>query len=158
MPRWSPPDTWGNYSLKELDEVLMAEPISLFPSTPAWYWVLGFIAIVAVHLAVRSYLNWKRNKYRRDALKELENIKGSKTLDQLPSLLKRTAICAYGRESVASLSGTSWIDFLNRTHSRQPFDTHSGEELLALAYSPSPSIAGSSDLTEKVEIWIRHHD
>ncbi|WP_229683458.1 DUF4381 domain-containing protein [Echinicola rosea] len=74
---------------------------------------LGLLGIVVlVVLQVRAY---HKNRYRREALAELENVaSGKRPLFYSFVLLKRTAMHAYGRDTVGQMYGKSWYTFLDK--------------------------------------------
>ena len=110
-------------SLQNLNDILLPPPVSWWPLAGGWYVLLGLLLIVAAWFLYRSIQRWHQNRYRRAALHELSAIaKGLQTeskrepyLRQIPALLKRTALSAYPRDEVASLSGDDWHRFLNGT-------------------------------------------
>lgn len=98
------------------DLALSAPPDWLPPQGPGW-WLLGLLLLAA--LAWGSWRLWqwrRRSRYRREALAQLERLApdlgASESLAELSALLKRTALVAYPRETVAALSGAAWRDFL----------------------------------------------
>jgi hypothetical protein len=112
------PETFGNYALGEdFAEVLPPDPVSWLPQTPGWL-VVG--ALLGLYLAYRGWLalrHWHRNRYRREACRELQRLAAQATGEglagELSALLKRTALAAFPRPQVARLSGARWVEFLN---------------------------------------------
>ena len=94
--------------LAGLADIVTPPPVSWLPQTWGWA-VLG-----AVLLVLLAWMLWRwrkrreANRYRREALGELERI----SLNEVPALLKRTALAAWPREQVAALSGAEWVAFL----------------------------------------------
>lgn len=130
-------------SLEKLHDIVVPDPVSWWPPAAGWY-ILGFLALVAaILLLVRAVLNWRNNRYRREALVELAEIRNaSRDITQQPGaiarlaeLLKRVALAAWPRETVAHLSGRPWIEFLNRTGQRKGLPEDSAEVLCRVAYS-----------------------
>ena len=131
--------------------------------------MIALVATVALLLAARVAIHWYRNRYRSVALDELREIQlrsqdaSSRTeaIAQLAALLKRVALVAWARETVASLSGEPWIEFLNRTGSQQ-FKLEAAKVLDGLPYRrqtveqlTSPEIA---QLLSAADRWIRTHN
>ena len=116
------------------------------------------------------YRRWKRNAYRREALAELDRIENALAgdgaahllLPRLPELLKRTALAAYGRGEVASLSGKSWLDFLDHSIGKPLFSGEEGRLLLNCSYGPATLLDGVSreqarNLCRDVHTWLAGH-
>jgi len=98
-----------NDKLQGLADIVTPLPVSWLPQTWGWA-VLGVVLLILL-----SWILWRwrrareANRYRREALAELE---GLKDVTGIPPLLKRTALAAWPREKVASLSGAQWVAFL----------------------------------------------
>lgn len=119
----SAPDPMLDATLRQMADIALPPAVSMMPAT--WGWA-ALIAAVALGLAAVLW-HWlrrrARNRYRREALAELSHLEKAidtpagrrHALQSLPMLLKRTALAAWQRETVASLSGEGWSDFL-RAH------------------------------------------
>lgn len=138
-------------SLDNLHDIVMPDPISWWPLAPGWYVVILGLLIAAIWASIRFIQQWQKNRFRREALHELESIKPS----ELPSLVKRVALCAWPREQVASLSGDDWLQFLQRNN----FPKNLGKNLITLSYSPSSNLKTNSpefsELKTTVRTWIQ---
>ena len=131
-------------SLDRLHDIVVPRPVPWWPPAPAWY-VLAAIAGVAIALAAwRIGRWWFRNRYRRAALAELASLQRQstqpQTLPALAVLLKRTALAAYPRDRVASLTGSAWREFLDATGGMTAFTTGPGRVLEA-GYAPASTAA-----------------
>ena len=92
-----------------------------------------------MHAAIR----WRRNRYRRDAARALDSLRGDDgTAPAVALIVKRTALTAYPRADVAHLYGADWAAFLRRTAPKE-------ERQLQLVRSTIRSVAahGLSDTT-----------
>lgn len=111
-------------------------PPGWWPLAPGW-WVL---AIVLALIVVAVWL-WQRRpqvRLRRAALRELARLEKSMADDadlasELTRLVRRYAVARFGRDSVASLSGSRWIDFVV-AHGGTPWGGEVGLGLLRAAY------------------------
>lgn len=155
-------------SLDRLHDIVAAPPVPWWPPAPAWYWVIGFLLVVVLVLVLKSLIRWQHNRYRREALAELARQQSAledpnrraAVMGSLAELLKRTALSAWPRETVASLTGPSWFGFLDRS---LPMGSGSrlGEQLEKISYDPRA--ANSVDDTQTRELvglvgdWIRNH-
>ncbi len=159
--------TFGNTLIHGIDEIILPDAISYWPSAPGW-WFVG--AIVAVWLLIKmrqGLISWWRKRYRREALRQLKKRQhqaGEQLYDVvavLPHYLKVTALQAYPREEVASLSGRSWLAFLDAHYSGPAFSKGVGEKLLVFAYRPREQWqldeAQSRQLIAMARHWIRSH-
>ncbi|SDI52513.1 protein of unknown function [Ferrimonas sediminum] len=85
-----------------------------------WSWPLSISAsLVLLALSVALGLGlvwvWHRHRHQRPlrcALQELQALPDTVTITDLSGLMKRTALCYYPREQVASLSGADWAQWL----------------------------------------------
>ncbi|WP_309676342.1 DUF4381 domain-containing protein [Pseudomonas sp.] len=83
-------------SIEQLKEIALPAPVSYAPQTWGW-WVLLAVLIAAVLLVgARRYWQWRRDRYRREALVRLAELQNSddqlNALRELPELLKRVAL------------------------------------------------------------------
>jgi len=160
-------ETFGNYLLHGIDEITLPDVIAWWPSAPGWQ-VLGLIALAYLVLwVVRLARRWWRNRYRREALHRLTQLQqqpGSSRLDVvalLPHYLKVTALQAYPRADVASLSGESWLAFLDAHYCGPSFTEGTGCKLLAVSYLPREHWQlddnESARLIHMARQWITRH-
>jgi hypothetical protein len=156
--------------LQDLHDIVVPTPVPWLPPAPGWY-ALGLTALLFLLWgAAVLYRRWRRNTYRRQALAELARMESALTADQaaslllprLSELLKRTALAAYGRGATASLSGQSWLDFLDRCCGRPLFAGENGRLLLLGSYAPEARLEAISraqvrDLCTAVRTWLAGH-
>jgi hypothetical protein len=145
-----------------LHDVALPPPISPWPPAPAASTMLILLAMVALWLLLRRYQCYRQNAYRRQALRQLDRLQAScrqhpEQLQQLPRLLRRTALQIWPREHVASLHGDAWLQRLE-----QQSDRPLPAELGALAYWPTERCTSLSEqarvlLFEHSRYWIQHH-
>ena len=103
-------------SLDNLRDIVELPPVPWWPPAPGW-WVLLTMAVVATFVvAWRVWAARRAAAYRRAALRELESATSVATIAEI---LKRTALVAYPRTDVASLSGSAWSQWLAETGGRE---------------------------------------
>lgn len=156
-------------SLDRLHDIVPPPAVPWWPPAPAWYWVLGLLCVAAVVLLLRAFMRWQRNRYRREALAEFakheaelrDTSRRSGALAALAVLLKRTAVTAFPREDVASLTGAAWDGFLERTMRAKTLTQGNGSLLEAAAYDPrrvsSIDESQARELAHQVRDWLAHH-
>lgn len=139
-----------------LDQLIQPdEPaaISMIPQTAGWI-VLAVIAVAALGWGIWGWLRHHRaNAYRRAALAELKQVGDDPVA--IAAILRRTALAAYPRTSVASLSGAAWLAFLDATGGGDTFRSGAGQPLAQAPYHP---VGPSSALSQAAVQWVRRHD
>lgn len=116
-------------------------PPGWWPPAPGW-WLLALAAVLALSVLV-AWLRRPRRRLRRLALRELAQVQAQAADDRalaqaLESLSRRFAVARFGREAVARLSGTAWIEFV-AAHGGQAWQGAAGESLLRAAYGGEPA-------------------
>jgi len=135
---------------------------------PGWYVLGAFMLLVTVGIGWLIFLQYKRNLYRRQALKMISAAESgfrdsgaaAPLLYDTNMLLKRVAMSRYGREHAASVKGLDWINFLNQSCSKALFDENDNRLLEEQLYAPDkePNINASvKNFLDKSKKWIRDH-
>ncbi|NOR56001.1 MAG: DUF4381 family protein [Sulfurovum sp.] len=146
-------------SLDNLHDIIVPEPIGLFPLAPGW-WVLLFLLLTLLfHFAWQYYLVYKKTQYKREALEELSVLKTKDKTQTLAllELAKRTAIAAYSRERIATLNDDAWWDFMQE-ESKVHVDLSLRKALSSFLYHEK--VLNESEylsLMAVVEKWIQTH-
>ena len=103
---------------------------------------------------------YEREQYRRDAEEELEalNDKNRENTIALLGLAKRVAISAYGRETIATLDGDRWWDFME-THSKTSVRSDLRASIEKLLYEEDVAFDASvfDAVFLMVSQWIETH-
>jgi len=154
-----------------LHDIVTPGPISWMPQTLGWWVLTALATLTALRWGWLRYRAWLAARYRRDALDELNDLRGAladpdsrlRALGALPALVKRVVLSSAARGDVASLSDTAWLDFLNQTVGRPTFTEGPGSLLPTLAYASPTRLAAISDsevhaLVTLIEDWIRTHE
>ena len=159
------PEVFGNYALGGFVEVASPGAISWLPQTPGWLWLGLVLLAVLLRYSWKRLRYWYRNRYRREAAVRLQQLatnaeQGEPALiAQINRLLKLTALAAFSREQVASLSGEDWVDFLNQQCASPPFSAAQGRLLAVGAYC-TPAVRANSGqaLIGACLTWVREHE
>lgn len=155
-------------NLDLLHDIITAEPASFWPLAPGWIWLLAVITLLMIIGLVWLIIRRQQNRYRHEALSELARLESlaadarnrHKALCSMSVLLKRTALTAYPRPEVATLSGISWFTFLDSTGGTR-FSQGHGTTLESAIYQISDHPLTSSEITDlvaEIRRWIREHD
>lgn len=111
----------------KLDPLFEPDPVGFTFDSPGWYVVGGILLILMGLGLVRAIKHYRKNKYRREALRKMSQLIAEVPNDseyllfETRVLLKRVAIEKFGRLRVASLSGVEWLQFLENTGRNTPF-------------------------------------
>ena len=153
-------DDFGGEKMWGLKELPYPEAIPMAPQTIGWLLLAIFVLALAGWFGWRTYRRWKANAYRRTALARIADMRTDPAhAVDLPFVLRKTALIAFDRKTVASLRGDAWISWLNETASGTAFSDSDAQSLDALAYSKLP-VDGQrlSHLLENSRRWVeRHH-
>lgn len=133
----------------------MAPPpaISMLPQTVGWLGVLVVLVCTTVWGVRRAWRLWRDNAYRRAALAELDRLLDDPT--NIAILLRRTALSAFPRPSVAALRGAAWLDFLDSSYGGHGFSQGVGQVLTTAPYLSKSQ--ANPDLTTLAHQWLRQH-
>lgn len=157
------PPVFGNYALHDFVEVVSPTAISWLPQTTGWWWLGAALLALIARYSWRRLRHWYHNRYRREAAEQLQQL--ANTTDQaslvaeLNRLLKLTALSAFSREKVASLSGKDWVHFLNGQCTTPPFSEEQGQLLAVGAYTTQPVATETfAQLLAACLVWVREHE
>lgn len=150
--------------LAQLRDIHTPPPIDSWPPAPGW-WVLAAMAVIGIALLfIWAIRRWRANRYRREALGELnglyeeyrQGLAPADWLTRFEALIKRVALTRYPREQVASLTGEAWVAFLDRTMGSREFSMGPGQALIDSHYRPGPDVDVEA-LHELGLAWIKKH-
>lgn len=163
-PDFLPPG-FGTVGHKDFVEIVVPPGVRFTPVTVAWYVLFVAVTALVVFVALRALQRYRHNAYRRAALAELAELEkaagGSErdaALARVPGLLKRCALSAFARETVAGLSGDRWLAFLERTAPGAMNDAaKSALQTLVIRDASALPKTEATALFEGVERWMRGH-
>src|SRR5262249_19768373 len=141
-----------------LIDIPLPAQISLWPQTWASWIAIALLIVGLIAAVIWFARRWHANRYRRAALAELDLIMQAPqpNADALELLLRRTALAAFPRETIAPLSGAAWLSFLDKTYGGQEFSRGAGRTLALAPYAPA-SAGDVASLADLVRRWIRTH-
>ena len=156
-------------SLQGLNDIVLPESAGWWPLASGWYFLLGLLLVFLTWFIYTSIKHRIKNRYRRTALNQLQLMtqeinktgKRDSVLRQIPVLLKRTALTAYPRRQLASLTGKSWHDFLNSKVGTPSFTESICNSLDTISYSvgnlDTVDTEAANELLKACKHWLEHH-
>ncbi|RWC30881.1 MAG: DUF4381 domain-containing protein [Mesorhizobium sp.] len=151
-------------ALKSLADIVLPAPVPWWPQT--WGWALLAVVILALAaLALWRWLHLRRvNRHRREALALLTRLEQApvdpgqiaQSVRMVAELLKRVALAAWPRSTVASLTGEAWVKFL-RDHGNGTIIPDEAAALLADGeYHPAETLTKPrfQILADTARAWI----
>jgi hypothetical protein len=111
-------------SIEQLKEIALPAPVSYAPQTWGWWVLLVVFVATVLLLSARRYLQWRRDRYRREALVRLAQLQKRSddlnALRELPELLKRVAISMPTRRNSSPVgAGLPAMASARTTHTSQ---------------------------------------
>jgi hypothetical protein len=176
-------EDWGNQWLTNLNEVISPGDVSWMPETIGWQLLAATTTLALILIIWQRWRSWLFDAYRREAINNLQSLRSQieklkphpgpivlaaiDSLQILPTLLRRSALNAYARESVIPMTGPAWVEFLNKTElnakTKQPVFSSSSQNLLhIMSYCSSEKLSGEDlsniyRLLDEAEVWLRCH-
>jgi hypothetical protein len=110
----------NNDPLAQLKPLIEPAAISWWPPAPGW-WVLGALLLLLIVLLVfYAWRRWRFHRntaYQREALyliQQLDSTQPAQQLQQVAEIMRRAAICVWGREYIGT---ADWEKILELSHS-----------------------------------------
>jgi hypothetical protein len=140
--------------LSGLHDFVQPPSPSWMPQTIGWYVLFALLAALILFFTAGAIRHWWKNRYRREALRELQTA----PLTQLSEILKRTALLTWPRAKVASLTGKSWLDFLAGSSGIADFQSAPGDRIETSALSnTSLNQNDQQRLRQLASDWVKKH-
>lgn len=159
-------------SIAQLKELALPAPVSYSPQTWGWWFLLAIVLLAAAIIGTRRFIQWRRDRYRREALAHLAKLRTNSdelhALRELPGLLKRVALSMPGptfltsSAAAAALGNAEWQTFL-QAHVDQQLPDEFAQQLATLAYAPDATLLAlplprRDALFDTCKLWVeRHH-
>jgi hypothetical protein len=147
-------------ALSELHDIHLPAPISFWPPAPGYYIIALVLILFTVVFFIRFYTR-KSREIKRAALEQLSEMEQTyqnggeahQVAAQISVLLKQVALLYYPRETVASLQGDAWLNFLIQSSKKLDFKSVQ-HELIELPFHPgeNQSVTTLLSLTKR---WIK---
>jgi len=154
------PEGFGNPILRsDFHEIVPAAAINWWPQTLAWQ-ILGVAVLYWFTTRCwRLIRQWRRNRYRREALQRLTTLGSNAPPAALNEVVKLAAMIAASRREVAGLSGEAWRHWLSQ---RTPEPVLSPATLAILTEAPyrgtaNGPVADLAQVRREVVAWLKYH-
>ncbi len=142
-----------------LRDLHLPADIGWWPLAPGWWFLAAAAAAGACWLLYRAFLNWRANRARRAALRQLDLIAREFAHDnnlatlarQLSELLRRAVLAYAPRTEVAGLTGESWLQWLDRGLDPPLFADGPGRCIHSLPYRNLETVAGDVDVDALID-------
>lgn len=149
-------------SIAQLKELALPLPVSYSPQTWGWWFLLAILLLAAVIIGARRLIQWRRDRYRREALAQLRtNSDELHALRELPELLKRV-----GRDQDLSPLEPRlqrWRVLSGRLSFKHKLPDEFAQQLATLAYAPDATLLAlpvpcRDAMFDTCKLWVeRHH-
>lgn len=127
--------------LAQLHDLHQPTPVSWWPPAPGWFILFVLVIGGCFILGRLAYKTWRRAKRKRYALQQLARLQQSymQTQDcadiaKVAVLLKQVVMTRYSRKQVASMTGPTWLKFLDTISKTDQYTQGVGICLTELPY------------------------
>jgi hypothetical protein len=149
------PEIWGNNMLQSFGDIVLPDDVAWWPIQPGWWVLLGIMVLLLGAYLYRRYRHWKRNAYRRLALKQLSSMT---SLREMNVIMKHAVGAAFPAESSAELWGSNWINYLNSKTSKACFVEGDDTRYSSLLTQPESNWpADIETLKARTQAWLEQH-
>ena len=139
-----------------MHDIVVPDPVAMTPQTDGWWVVLGWSTTIVALSVVKFVQHRRRNRYRREALAELERIDtgAESAATDIASVIKRAALVAYPRSDVASLYGAAWAEFLVESAGNDSRIERAAPRMAEAPYKPGVDAA---EIIRPAKRWVKVH-
>lgn len=143
-----------------MNDLVLPEPVSWMPQTIGWLVTAIWLVAIAVSAGWYGFRRWQKNRYRREALAELASLEAQAKTDpsaaagEIAALVKRTALAAFPRRTVANLHSADWARFLCDSAGGDAQVEHAAAQIAVAAYRTD--VDGNA-LVAPARRWIEVH-
>ena len=146
-----------------MGQLIEPDPIGYSFNTPGWTMVFALLILTGIVIAIFQYRKYKKNAYRREAVKQIEALfqeKKENLVFEINTVLKIMAIHLFGRKTVAALYGNEWFKFLQSKLKKQPILIEKKmDEYTQALYNKDYQLneKTKNELVEFAILWIKNH-
>ena len=140
--------------------ILEPDPLPFTFETIGWKILAVLLVLIFLITLYNQIKLYKKNEYRRVAIKKLEVIESSKAQNQINNLniiLKQVAITSFGREQAAELFGDDWLAFLDTKSKKSQFVKYSVHFSDAIYKNKEVDEITLKEIYKTTKNWIKTH-
>ena len=143
-------------------DILEPEPLQFTFETIGWKVLAFLFTVIACIFFYKWFKLYRKNKYRREAIKKLiviesENTENHYKINQLNIVLKQVAIVTFGREEVAKLYGNDWFLFLDSKSKHSNFMSYANNFTDAIYRNKIVDKSILNTIHKLTKTWINEH-
>ena len=149
---------------KQINSIIEPDTIAFNFDAPGWTVVGISLLLLALLIVIHTLINYRKNKYRRLAIKNLVEIEAKEvyTLQQkaiaINTTIKQVTILIYNRDQVAYLDGMRWYIFLNKQVKKPAFSEDLFSVIQEGLYNKSVLETDHINLfINQSKYWIKKH-
>ncbi|MFD1293743.1 DUF4381 domain-containing protein [Lutibacter holmesii] len=147
-------------SSEPVGTILEPDPLPFTFETIGWKVLAVLLLIVLVFTLYKQFKLYKKNTYRRVAIKKIEAIESSTAQNEINNLnivLKQVAITTFGRENVANLFGNEWLVFLDSKSKKGEFLKYEVDFFDAIYKNKKVNKSTLKEICKTSKNWIKTH-
>ncbi len=127
------------------------------------WWILFGALILVVLLFLLLIKKFKQPKLKKEAAKKLEAIKkafeetedAKKCVSEISIFLRRAVLSKNELKSLGGLTGTAWLEILDKQLKKPEFSQGIGKILIAGPYCPKVEKDDAIKLMELCNVWVK---
>lgn len=153
----------ANPLLQQLRDVHLPNEVGWWPLAPGW-WLLMLVTALLLAWLLRKWLHWRQlNRYRKDAIAELNNLlhhwqqdgDTARYLQSAAAVLRRALLHLDGGKKSVSLTGQHWVAALH-SYTKITLSDSTIEALTIAGYQSNPEVEVAHVNRQLVD-WLRTH-
>lgn len=150
--------------LEALRPIHAAPSPQLWPPAPGWWLLLVLLLAVLLAATIWVWRSYRQYRFKCQVLHEIDQVANCYSddnavcfLTEIGVLLRRIALRRHPTEQVASLTGSDWLLFLDRTGGGGAFSNGVGQLLESGPYRPRVDTVPVAELVTLVRHWAKQN-
>ncbi len=142
----------------DFGELQEPQPVKFSFETVGWK-ITAALLLIALLTGLFIWIKKRnKNKYRREALKNIERLPVEQQSIELWLItLKKMAITIFGRERVAPLHGLEWLSFLEKTGKDVELIKYNKPIMASIYKNQLPDNNTQKAIIQNAKQWIKTH-